>query len=309
MKKAFKKIIISIYKQFVPLKIRDKVTMYRDAGGLNTLRKEILKYYNSLPKDQINHEEIAIINFLKKSSLKIFPYAFPKKYKSKTLQVYLDKTKQLHYIYQGKKKLYFKRSWTRIDIKNNYNNLLIEQDEESPHRYLTDEFNVKPGGVVIDVGSAEGIFALSVVEEAGKIYLFETDSEWIEALLATFAPWSYKVQIVNKFVSNLDDGNNITLNSFFEENQQIDFIKIDVDGAEFKLLKGASKILNIKSALRIAICTYHKQNDEQLFTKILKDAGFEVSPSKGYMIFIHDTDFKPPFLRRGILRAEKLIKG
>jgi len=55
----------------------------------------------------------------------------------------------------------------------------------------------------------------------------------------------------------------------------------------------------------MAICTYHKQGDEKIFTEFLKDAGFEVSPSAGYMIFIYDKHFEPPYLRRGLLRAEK----
>jgi len=150
--------------------------------------------------------------------------------------MFLDETNQLLYIFQDKKKVYFKRSWTRSDVRNNYNDLLIEQDEQSPHRYLNKDFTVQEGSVVVDIGTAEGNFALSVIDKVSMMYLFETDTEWIEALNATFAPWSNKVKIINKYVSDRNDEHSVSLNSYFKDAQQVDFLKIDVDGAELKLL-------------------------------------------------------------------------
>ena len=58
----------------------------------------------------------------------------------------------------------------------------------------------------------------------------------------------------------------------------------------------------------MAICTYHKQEDEKKFTSILKDKNFEVNHSKRFMIFLHDKNIKSPFLRRGLLRVKKNSK-
>lgn len=41
-----------------------------------------------------------------------------------------------------------------------YRYILLEQDEKSPHRYLTSEFDVSEGDVVVDVGVAEGNFLI-----------------------------------------------------------------------------------------------------------------------------------------------------
>ncbi len=275
----------------------------RNAGGLNTIRKNILNYYRDVP---ISDEIKMVINFLKKNPLKLFPYSFPEKYNSSLIKVYDDKEKNLRYVFHEGKRMYFKRSWQINDIRENYTNLLIEQDKNSPHRYLTGNFTVGKNEVVADIGAAEGIFSLSVIEHVKKIYLFETDSEWIEALQATFMPWNDKIEIINKFVSDKNDIGNITLDKFATGiNVLFDFIKIDVDGAELRLLAGCRKILSSTHKIKIAICTYHKAGDEISFRNVLKDYGFSICPSSGYMIFYHDPYLSAPFLRRGLLRASK----
>jgi hypothetical protein len=97
---------------------------------------------------------------------------------------------------------------------------------------------------------------------------------------------------------------NISLDSYFD-GQKIDFIKIDVDGAEHSLLKGAKNILSNGDPLKVAICTYHNQNDEKEFDAILKAYGFKTSTSPKFMLFHYDDNIKEPYLRRGVIRAEK----
>jgi hypothetical protein len=170
---------------------------------------------------------------------------------------------------------------------------------------------VSEGDVVVDAGVAEGNFALSVVEKVKKMYLFETDETWITTLEATFAPWKEKVVIVNKYVSDNDKENCITLDTFFG-NEKIDFIKADIEGAEFQLLTGAKKILSRQIPMKIVLCTYHKHNDAEMFNRILMSNGFCTEFSKGYMIFLYELydRLEPPYLRRGLIRAKKyLTKG
>ena len=47
--------------------------------------------------------------------------------------------------------------------------------------------------------------------------MFEYDSEWREALEATFTPWADKVEIINKYVSDHDDESHIRFDSFFRK--------------------------------------------------------------------------------------------
>ncbi len=297
--------LVNFYKKLFAEAFRDKVTMLRNSGDLNTIRKNILSYYGSHPQS-VNDEIQMVLSYLKNHPLQLFPYHFPKKYKPSDISVHKDPERDLHYIFHDGKRMYFKRSWSVKDIRENYTNLLIEQDIDSPHRYLTNNFKVEAGEVVADIGAAEGIFSLPIIEKAKKIVLFETDKEWIEALEATFSPWNDKVKIVNKFVSDKDDAYNITLDEFCgNQNISFDIIKIDVDGAEHSLLKGCDSILSKVPKIKLAICTYHKAEDEKLFQSIFKNYGIASQPSKGYIIFYYDKNLCEPYLRRGLLRASK----
>ena len=297
--------LVDIYKILIPEIFRDKITMIRNSGGLNTIRKNILAYYNTSP-ETANDEIKKVLNYLRKNPLKLFPYDFPKKYRSSKIKVYHDDERNLKYVLHANKRMYFKTSWSISNIRENYTNLLIEQDKDSPHRYLTENFSIEQNDVVADVGAAEGIFSLSIIQHSKKVYLFETDSEWIKALQATFSPWIDKIEIINQFVSNKNDENNITLDQF-SRNQNVcfDFIKIDVDGAEFSMLEGCHEIFSTTKKIKVAICTYHKAEDEAIFRNFFNNYGISVCPSTGYIIFYYDPNLSAPYLRRGLLRAIK----
>jgi hypothetical protein len=180
-----------------------------------------------------------------------------------------------------------------------------EQDINSPHRYLTDSFTANHNDVLADIGAAEGNFSLAVIDKIRKVYIFEYDKEWIEALRATFAPWPDKVEIISKFVSDKNDESNIRFDTFFESRKDINFLKIDVDGAEAIVLNSCDEVFKTPMPFKIALCTYHKNDDEKDFTSLLKNYGFTVAPSKGYMINYYDKKMKAPYLRRGLVRATK----
>jgi hypothetical protein len=201
------------------------------------------------------------------------------------------------------KKLYFKKRWTARRIRRGFSNLLREQDLNSAHRYLEGEFDVGNDDVIADIGVAEGNFSLSVIERVKKIYMFEYNPDWTEALKVTFAPWKDKIEIISKRVAELDDDNNIRLDTFLSQHRDVTFIKIDVDGAEQKVLNGSKDILGSGRPFKIALCTYHRNEDEETFKKILGDSGFIVTTSRGYMVYYFDKKLKAPYLRRGLIRA------
>jgi hypothetical protein len=298
-------LIGSAYRSIIPENMRRQFSLFFKNDDLNKLRKEILHFYRRLPDKQISEEQAEVISYLKKNPLSIFPYPFSEKYDYRVVQVFLDSNLDLRYVIVDGNRLYFKRQWSEDLIRGCYSFLQMEQDIESPHRYLTDDFSIAENNVVADIGAAEGNFTLSIVRQAGKIYLFESDKEWMEPLKATFAPWSHKVEIINKFVSDKNDEENITLDYFFANKEAIDFLKVDVEGTETEVLKGCDKVLSGHNNLKLAICTYHRHADGTFFQYLLKRYGFQVSNSKGYMIFTRDKEIKPPYLRRGLIRAIK----
>lgn len=281
------------------------ITLLFESKPKQKLRQEILAYYKSIPEQDINHLKREALDFLATNKLHVFPYNFIKKYKNHKVPVHTDGVTGLKYVLHEGKKLYFKRNWSARKIRRNYNFLLLEQDPLSPHRYLTDTFTIDEGDIVVDAGAAEGNFSLSIIEKAQKIYLFETDQEWIEALEATFKPWKSKVEIINKFVSNTNNDQHVSLDQFFQDKTCVNFIKADIECAEADFLEGSHSILAGNKNLKVAITTYHKQNDEVELKEVLEKYGFTTSFSNGYMLFPHYEPLKPPYFRRGLIRATK----
>jgi hypothetical protein len=284
-----------IYRIVVPKFLREKTRSIR-------LKSAILKFYDN-SSSPLTDELKSVVNYTKDHRLSVFPYSFQENYIKENIEVFFDEEKKLRYVLLNGKRLYFKKRWSERRIRHSFNELQKEQDPSSPHRYLCESFDIKKGEVLADIGVAEGNFALGAVEKAKSMYLFETDKEWIEALNATFEPWKEKVHIINKFVGDKNTSNQTTLDEFFQNREQVSFLKIDVDGAEAKLLIGCEKILSQQTPLKIALCTYHKSNDDRDFTALLKQKNFNITHSDGYMLFLIDKKLKAPYFRRGLIRA------
>jgi hypothetical protein len=284
-----------VYRVLVPKFIRKKILAKK-------LPISIQKYYAGLPEAP-SEEIISVLNYLGTNPIAVFPYDFQNQYITSDIEVFDDHERGLRYVLQEGKRLYFKKRWGKQKIRNLYNLLSKEQDIRSPHRYLTEQFTFDNGEILVDVGTAEGNFALSIVEKASRLILFEADKEWIEPLRATFEPWKNKVLIVKKFVSDISNSNNIKLDDYISGVNSGIFLKIDVEGAESRVLKGSKRILSELNPLKVAICTYHKQEDEKEFSSILTHNGFEISHSNGYMLFFYDKKMKAPYFRRGLIRA------
>lgn len=294
-------IIKILYRIILPESFRWKIIRAKKKKIENSIKNNILSYYNLNPS---NDSEInKALDYLKSNDLSVFPYDFFNDYKSKEITVLTDPDTNFPYVLHNSKKLFFKKSWTKDHIIDAYRFLLAEQDSRSAHCYITDTYNIKDDSIVVDVGAAEGIFAINDIDKIKHLYLVETDVEWIEVLKETFKPWSEKITIINKFISNKNDDLNMTLDSYFK-NIKIDFLKIDVDGAEADLILGADYVISNNSD-KVAICTYHKTNDNDDFIKFLDSKKFNLENSEGYMLFYFDQNFIEPFFRRGLIRAYK----
>lgn len=289
--------LFQLYRLLVPKPIRTKIL-------LNRLAEKIPAFHESSAGYESDEERKQVINYILRKGVAIFPYAFTEKYKQEEIEVFTDHSNGLKYVLQDGKRLYFKRRWSVKRIQRAYNDLCMEQDPDSPHRYLSPDFQLDSNDTLADCGAAEGNFSLSMVEKVKKIYLFEYDPEWVEALRYTFKPYENKVEIIPRYLSDRNDNKNCSGDVFFQ-NREISFLKIDVDGNERPLLNGFAHKLSEVSPMKIALCTYHQQNDENEFTEWLVSKGYQVKPSQGYMIFHYDKKIRAPYLRRAMIRAKK----
>ena len=182
--------------------------------------------------------------------------------------------------------------------------LSIEQFPTSPHLYTTDEHKVQAGDILIDAGVCEGNFALKYVDICSKMYLFEPEEKWQEPLRRTFKYYGDKVEIIPKFVSDVTDEKNITIDDALPDlcGENI-FLKMDVEGAEPLALRGAKKILT-NNKVRASVCTYHNADDLIKVKNIFQGLGYQTSTSTGYMIFTYDPNiFNTADFRKGIVYA------
>ena len=231
------------------------------------------------------------------------------KYQIKDIQI--DENDGYRYVIYDGKRLYMRNDVSNDTILKIVNDLITEQQEKSPHRYLTDEFNVCEGDVVFDVGCAEGNFSLTVSDVAQEIHMFEYDEKWIEALQRTFGRLSVESHITKGYISNVTSRNktSLTIDDYCIQNKidKIDMLKVDVEGAELELLEGANNMLNEHRIGNICIATYHKLDDFEKIKEILEDREYDVTNSEGYLLFSHISerieDIRPPFFVKGLIRA------
>jgi hypothetical protein len=243
------------------------------------------------------------ISYLKENGLTVFPYPFEKKYKNRDVIVGYEKG--MPFVEYFGKRMFFQKSHSVDHIRYYFNSILMEQDLDSPHRYCHSHFQVQSGDTIVDLGVAEGNFSLEHVDRAEKVLLFESNPKWIEALNRTFEPYSDKVEIIHKLVSESSAENKVALDDIRSLKGKPLFIKIDVDGSEGSVLMGMNNLLKENSKIKIAICTYHRQNDSEEFKAFFRKLGFETEFSPGYMLFYHEKKLKAPYFRKGVLRAWK----
>jgi hypothetical protein len=301
-KKFFRKLLPSFYSWL--WKVRHREEIITRADFLRKNQENVIKYLENDP----DGDRRVLCDFIKDHGLGNFPYPFVLKYKTGDIEVLKSAEREEKYVLHEGKKLFFKKTWEDTDIKLYYNSLRIEQDSGSPHHYFgKGEYLPSRDDTIADIGAAEGIWALSMIERCGKVYLFESDKEWITALEATFEPWKDKVVIVSRFVGAEDDGENfVTLDSYFQD-KGIDLIKADIEGAEEDMLRGGASIFKDKVS-KAVICSYHRHEDEQIIKSYLDGYGFdEIETSKGYMIFgtFEEEILEPPYLSRGLVFARK----
>lgn len=261
------------------------------------LLKNIIKY-SKTPSGEIFRTEA---NFLRENGVGVFPYPFIFNYNRENIKVkIIDGFPVVDY--KGKD-LFFPKSFSDGKIINYVHNLFLEQDQDSPHSYKTQLFQIDENDVLIDIGCGEANYSLEIIEKIKKVYLFESNKIWIEPLNRTFSNWENKVTIFNqKFGFQKDSLTNNFVNDLSSQNL---LFKIDVDGNEREVLKSIEKLFLTSKNIKVAICTYHQNLDASEFETYFKSKGFLTQFGNGFMLFYYDRKIKKPYLRPGILFAYK----
>ena len=292
--------------------INEDLNLLKDKISL--LKKELL--YEKIMRSALENSDFSVLysqelNYIRENeNLFVFPYKQIKKHKG--IQSGYDISLKLPYVYHNQKKLYFPGFLTEEQAGEIYVNFIENENilgggykEKAPHQYQTDMFYVNNGDVFVDVGCAEALFALDVVDKVKKVYLFESDEKWLDALRATFNPYKEKVIIINKLVSNIDSETTITLSSALKnEKEESLFIKMDIEGYETSVIAESQDFLQNNDNIKLTCCTYHKQNDAEKLKEMFEKYGYNTEFSDGYMLF-NLNELKYPYFRKGIIRAWK----
>jgi FkbM family methyltransferase len=162
---------------------------------------------------------------------------------------------------------------------------------------------VHPGDVVLDAGANVGVFTRKALwAGASKVVAIEPAPENLECLRRNFAAEIADGRVVlypkgvwdkddilklrvdpndsarDTFVRQIDDAQFIeapltTVDKMVVELQlrKVDFIKMDIEGAEQKAIIGARNTI-AKFRPRMALCIYHVKGDETMVTKLVHDA-------------------------------------
>lgn len=272
------------------------------------LHEREVRRYNSLmalPRNGMYDDEL---DFVQRHPFHrgMFPYEVV----CPPLQVESGKEGGLPFICHKNRKLFFPRGWTVQLAESDYRGLVECEGilgtghlSKCPHSYVTDSFKVGGGDVLLDVGSAEALFALDNIDTASKVYVFESLKSWRKPLTATFKPFGEKVVLVNKRVGAEVTRLSTTL---CEELKDMPadatyFIKMDIEGAERDVLHASESFLR-SHRVKLACAAYHRQDDADFLKQVLGDMGFSVQFSDGYML-PSINDFIYPYFRRGMIYA------
>lgn len=146
---------------------------------------------------------------------------------------------------------------------------------------------IKPGDTIFDIGCAEGyftLFASKLNKLPEKIYGFDPSegrSRIFKKNNRLFL--DKKANLVETFVSEHVGEGSLTLDSFIAQKniKSVDVIKIDVEGAELKVLKGALECLkDFKPRLLIEVHPYYFVNVEKDSLKdmcnLLENEGYDI---------------------------------
>ncbi len=292
------------WRQLAPDELQGYIRFILEPKSYKERRVKVLSHFNKIDPDTFDPYIIEGLKYLKTNKYSPFPYLWTKKYDNLFVEVNMDKENDCFYVLFDGKRMYFPSHYTEKQVIWTVRSLYKEQDPQSPHLYLTNDFQVEPNSIVIDAGVAEGNFALSVVEKAKKLYLIECDAAWMRALKLTFSPWKDKVIFIEKFLSDIESESSISIDALFKPAfRNAYFIKMDIEGYEQKALAGMKSLVASGNSVKMDVCTYHHPNDLTEIESIIKEYGFDWEVTPSYMLYFLPGE--EPSFRKVLVRATK----
>ena len=183
-------------------------------------------------------------------------------------------------------------------------------DRKDWHYYQKGHTAVSPDDIILDVGAAEGLFALSVINKCKQVILIEPNDYFVRALRLTFQSFMDKVTIHHVAVGNREgeiafdqdslsgkvDGSiasgplkKITTIDKLLADVRITYLKADLEGYEMEMLKGAKTTIQ-KNRPKIAITSYHTEN---VATELIREVKSYVPEYQCYVKGIFQDMGKP----------------
>ena len=243
-------------------------------------------------------DENRAFSFIGRYGITSYPHRYSLEYQAKKIQVETDAKKKLPFVLHQGNRLYFPEHFSVEKVEKDYRALLIEQDERSAHRYVRSYGELK-NRTLLDIGAAEGIFALDTIQFVKHVIIFECMDYWQKPLQATFEQWREKVTVVEKYVGNKTAGNFVTIDDFLSgKSADSLFLKMDIEGAERMALEGAMHTLTTSRDVQLAVCTYHRKGDPEYIETLLTGLGYQAEFSEGLMYWNKRVS-------KGVIRARK----
>lgn len=233
------------------------------------------------------------------------------------LQRLLSPTKKL--------KIYKLEGGTKFLIRTNSLDKFIINETWQNNIYSSGDFSIKPKDIVVDLGAQIGDFAIYAAKKAyqGKVYAYEPfklnysllkKNKYLNKVNNLFI---YNLGLSNKngkeklFISKSNTGGHssiesnsnkfvffktTTLNKALKKSKKVDLLKIDTEGAEYKiLLSTSSKTLNKIKKIALEYHDFFEGNDYQELTSFLIKNGFAVKIEGNILIRL--------FFKQGIIKA------
>jgi len=129
--------IRKIVEFWTPSGIADRKYKWQGAGfagdgSESEGAKSAKRYFLGLNIDEQEPELRNIIEYFKNDDnpITMFPGNFTKKYR-----IDYDKACKMNYVFYENKKMFFPKGWSTASIRRYYDELRMEQDQDSPHRY------------------------------------------------------------------------------------------------------------------------------------------------------------------------------
>lgn len=174
--------------------------------------------------------------------------------------------------------------------------------ERELQRFLRD--TLRPGDVFYDVGAHHGFFSLAAARLGASVYAFEPVEANLRRLQRNIELNGADVEVVAAAVSDAagrlglargkssaqwrtepgDEVTSVTLDDFARNHPAPRVVKIDVEGAELRVLRGAERLL--REHRPILVCELHGRENRERVRGLLEGYEFSTLESERRLVAV-----------------------